>query len=262
MIKEYIINLDVVGQDTGPFDIFYKLNSNTFLTSPDWILIESGVQRHEMIGQYSVFIEVPDSYYVSDLKVVSTGDCESEVIMPLPTTTTTTTLAPTTTTTTLEPKAKALIFNFDVIRGSSGIELKKVDIKLRESYIPGDNEQFVTLDGVEEGSVGYDGAADPVGLPQNFIPTKIIFLEAPVFNPGAGASIVSTELADENDISITTFPHSTPISLNNSNIGYVIKINTLNTGTTDSYITLDVEIEGDGGQILSRVIEINILNNT
>jgi len=158
----------------------------------------------------------------------------------------------------LPPDCKALLYTLDITRGSSGIELKGVQINLNSSYINGDNEETVPLTDVG-GSIDFVGTADPIGLPENFVPAKMI-INSYSFFPGTGASIVSHSLED-NLGNALTLPQTINLTLDSTTIEAVLKINTLTTGTTESYFEIHTNIENAAGDVsLSKTLVITLAN--
>ena len=86
------ITLTVAGADSGPFDLFSNLDGYTGAFA-------SGVSKSSLLAGYASSA-VPD--YTTIIRVMSIGDCNNYIDIPVDalTTTSTTTIAPTTTTTT------------------------------------------------------------------------------------------------------------------------------------------------------------------
>jgi hypothetical protein len=157
---------------------------------------------------------------------------------------------------------KPLIFNFDVIRGSYGINLKRVTINVYASFITGDNERFETIEDFGIGSISGTFYGHSLGLPVGFTPGKII-LDNMIVDLGDGADLNgSIDLLDATGNPVT-FPHTITINQNVNTLGFTIDINNLITGTSASTITVPITVENSSGTIsVEKNIVINLLNNS
>jgi hypothetical protein len=77
-----VITLTVAGSSTGPFSLFSNVDGYT-------VAFESGVSKAALLAGYTSILVPPGT---ANIKVVSEGICENDIIIPVETTTTTTTV--------------------------------------------------------------------------------------------------------------------------------------------------------------------------
>lgn len=156
---------------------------------------------------------------------------------------------------------KPLIFNFDIIRGSEGMQIKDATIIFRKSFITGDNEVTVTAD-TTINTYTYSGEVNPVGEPLNFTPGTLELSSVGVTeNLGTGASVVNTELQDISGTPLSA-PFNISLTENDTTLGFQLFIDTFNSGTIESSFTFDITVlDNLGLNPITRTVIVNMLNN-
>jgi len=161
----------------------------------------------------------------------------------------------------IPPDYKPLIFNYNVIRGSYGINLKRVYLHIYESYITGDNEQTVTIDDAGTGNISSDHYANPIGLPVNFTPANITINSAPVVNLGTDATVDSVTIVDDLGNPLT-YPATVSTTLNSASVAFTLQIINLFTMPTPSSIEISITVDDGGANSITKTIIVNILNDS